>query len=446
MKRDDHHLIQRLLDGQLGPKEFHNLQQRLRQEPELLSLYQDYAALHHSLCEEYAEMPFRRMPHPRRSQWWIVLGSTAAAAAVLLLSFLILNNANPQGSPTPSTSLARVTFSHDASWEIEGQFHPLEEGIALMQGGTVRLTQGQAKWTLNSSATALIHGPSALTYEADDRLRLHHGSGRFRLDAPGRKLEVATPSMTAIDLGTEFALAVYENEPDELHVIEGKVQMMPLGKNDGPILLPGQAGRVTASQSIERFPADASRFARQLSEFQTISASPFRPGQWRVTHGQANIAGESLTGQDFMAFLELPEALPSPESPILLATLRVEEPLSGSFHTEGWSGMSFYAGEEELLFFGDSHGPETTWSIDGKQGQPVTLPPSPLSGPREITLRYDFNTGNVTLHEGSATLPAAFCHGQIPPGTRFDRIRLGASPEAALHVSAYHIRTGSSAH
>lgn len=446
MKRNDHQLIQRVLDGNIRTAEFKEFQQRLRREPELLALYRDYALLHHMLSEEYEMLGFRSLPRPRPTPWWIVAGSVAAAAAVLMISLHFLGNPTPSTPGATPGAVAHVIFSQDASWEIDGRHQPVEGGVELTRGGTVRLGQGQAKWTLASSATAVINGPAVLTYEAEDRLMLHEGAGRFRMDVPGGKFEVATPSMTAVDLGTEFALEVREGAADELHVIEGKVRLLLPGKTTGPVLLPGEAGRVTSPQSIERFPAEDARFARRLSEFESVASSPFDPEDWRMDHGEVELMGSDLAGRDFMAFMPLPETLPSAEKPILLATMRVEQPASGLFHSEGWSGMSFYSGDRELLFFGDSHGPEVTWSIDVKQGQPVVLPGRPLAGPREVTLRYNFDTGRVTLHEGSGVLPPPFCAARIPPGTRFDRIRLGASAESALHVSSFSIRMGNSAH
>ena len=37
--------------------------------------------------------------------------------------------------------------------------------------------------------------------------------------------------------------------------------------------------------------------------------------------------------------------------------------------------------------------------------------------------------------------PMPFCAGKLPPGTRFDEIRIGASAGAALAVNSLHIRT-----
>ena len=53
MNRNDHHLIQQVLDGNVSPEAFDGFQQRLREEPELLQLYGEYALLQHTLCEEF---------------------------------------------------------------------------------------------------------------------------------------------------------------------------------------------------------------------------------------------------------------------------------------------------------------------------------------------------------------------------------------------------------
>ncbi len=112
------------------------------------------------------------------------------------------------------------------------------------------------------------------------------------------------------------------------------------------------------------------------------------------------------------------------------------------FHTDGWAGMSFFSSGVELLFFGDSYGPEHTWSLDVKQRMPVILPGNPVLGPHTVTLRYDRTSGEVSLHEGKGPLSAAFCSGKLAVGTTFDEIRIGASANAALSVGPIQIQVG----
>jgi hypothetical protein len=138
----------------------------------------------------------------------------------------------------------------------------------------------------------------------------------------------------------------------------------------------------------------------------------------------------------------LPEPLPGPGDSVLLATLDVGKPSEGEFHTDGWAGMSFFNKNVEILFFGDSFGTHTTWSLDVKQSVPVILPERPVTGPRMVTLRYDPRTGEVSLHEGGVPLGPVVCSGKIPPGSEFDEIRLGASSGAALAVKSLVIQVG----
>ena len=134
--------------------------------------------------------------------------------------------------------------------------------------------------------------------------------------------------------------------------------------------------------------------------------------------------------------------MPDAASPVLLATLSIAQPATGSFHTDGWAGLSFFRGSEELLFFGDSFGPEKTWSLDVKQRIPVVLPGQRLVGPRTVTLRFDRRSGAVSLHEGGLPLGPAFCEGRLADQLTFDGIRIGASSSAALAVSSLVIRAG----
>lgn len=70
------------------------------------------------------------------------------------------------------------------------------------------------------------------------------------------------------------------------------------------------------------------------------------------------------------------------------------------------------------------------------------MPEEPVVGPRAVTLRYDPRTGHVSLHSGGLPLSPPFCEGKIPAGTRFDKIRIGASAGAALTVNSLVIRVG----
>ena len=338
--------------------------------------------------------------------------------------------------------MAGIRFSPDAVWQIEATAPIGGTAVNLHKGGILQLIHGQVSISSDPGVSALIEGPSTLTFVSRESLHLAEGRGRFRVEKSGVKLEVTTAAMSAVDLGTEFGVETRRDLPAELHVLDGKARMRINGNREGEILTTGEAGRVLGTDGIERFPADGNRFATSLSEFETIVSGPFVKADWRVDYGNPSITQDRIEGVNYSVFRRRPKPQPDESMPVLLATLDVERPSNGDFHTDGWAGMSFFSKGTELLFFGDSYGPERTWSLDVKQRIPVILPGNPVLGPRKVTLRYDRKTGDVSLHQGSVPLDPAFCSGKLPAGVTFDEIRLAASSSAALTVKSLVILSG----
>ena len=441
MKKADHQMIQRVLDGSISREGFASFQRRMRGEPELARLYGEYALLHHSLCEEYEDKGFSKRPVtvsrtvPAAGIWLLAL-----AAVLVLLVALFYRKPSGRTGPPPVTAALR--FSADAVWKIESS--PQDRGLPaeLTIGSTLRLIQGQATVTPSSGASALIEGPSSLTLVSPNSLYLADGRGRFSTENSGGTLEVTTPSISAVDLGTEFAIETRRDYPDELHVFDGKVRLRVNGNSEGHLLTTGEAARVDGADGIDRLKADPSHFAKSLSDFPALVDGPFLKGQWRADFGKPSISADRIEGENYTLFMKLRRPVPDAASPVMLATLSIAEPVTGSFHTDGWAGLSFFRGSEELLFFGDSFGPEKTWSLDVKQRIPVILPGQRLVGPRTVTLRFDRRNGAVSLHEGGIPLGPAFCEGRLADQLTFDGIRIGASSSAALAVSSRVIRAG----
>ncbi len=441
MKRIDHHTIQQVLDGSISQEAFAGFQQRLRDEPEFSKLYGEYALLHHSLCEEFEgqAVPDKLVSTSlaMSSARWAWLAAIAAVLAILGVVFYQNKPSLPAGSPAV---IAEMKFSPDAVWQVDEQAGDHSGNLSV--GRTLILLQGQASVSPNPAASAVIEGPSMLTFVSPESLHLSEGRGRFRLDHAGGKLEITTPSLSAVDLGTEFGVETHRDSPDEVHVIDGKVQVRINGKTEVEILSTGEAARIAGADRLERLPADASRFPKSLGRFETLLSGPFVKADWRVEFGSPSISSDRIDGVNYSAFRPLSKPEPDDENPVLLATLAVDRPANGQFHTDGWAGMSFFSNDVEVLFFGDSFGPERTWSLDVKQRIPVILPGNPVVGPRTVTLRYDRRTGDVGLHEGDVPLRAPFCSGKLPVGMTFDEIRIGASSSAALAIRSLVIRAG----
>ena len=442
MKRTDHHLIQQVLDGSLTREAFDGFQTRLRNEPELAKLYSEYAMLHHSLSEEYEGQRWKggAFAQPSRLGSRVLIPLATAAVIGLLATVVFRQSLFPSVAPPP---FGKATFSMDAVWQIDGGARTPENSINLSPGGTLHLQQGQADIVMGGT-TALIEGPAKLTLDSAKSIHLSEGSGRFHTGDSKDGLTVITPSITAVDLGTDFGIKALPGQPAELHVMDGNVKMLLNGNKDtaGLVLAAGEAARVSAAGEIERFPADGKRFKTKLAGFRSIVSGPFHKSDWTLPYGSPMISEAGMDGENFSAFFKMSAPAPRDGDSVLLATIEVGQPASGLFHTDGWAGMSFFSKGAEVLFFGDAFGTDLTWSLDVKQRIPVIVPKDPVVGPRTVTLCYQRKSGDVSLHEGGVPLGAEFCRGKLPAGLEFDEIRLGASAGAALDVRSLTVRVG----
>jgi ferric-dicitrate binding protein FerR (iron transport regulator) len=454
MNPSDHAWIQQVLDGATGADGFPSFQQRLRQDPGFAALYRDYALLHHSLYEEFEgrQMIGRTLPAAgarRRSHAPLV----AAAAAIALaagLGWWLLAPSNPTTAP------AGIAFSAGARWQLAEGTAADPNTTTLDTGSRVTLEQGSARLTLPAGSTGVISAPATFSYVLTDTLRLESGRGRFRHPPGNGRLVVETPSFTAIDVGTEFAVVAQTGVDDELHVFDGRVELRRSGFSQGPILRAGEAAAVPDHGPLVRMTARPAEFPTGLTAVRVLVADHFDapgaphsptdhrptggPAAWEVRAGNPTIGEGVLHGTDFEVFLTLAADAMDEQHPVLLATLETVNPPAGEFHAPGWSGMSLFQQDAELVFFGDSFGSDRTWSLDIKQGVPPILPETPVTGPRTVTLRYHWLTGETTLHDGPDATRPAFVRAALPARLNFDQLRLAASPDASLAVRSLSVR------
>ena len=437
MKRDDHQLVQQVLDGDIDREEFDRFQKRLREEPQLMDLYADYAKLHHTLGEEFegglagagAITVARRLPR--------VLAWVMAALLVIGLAWWLTRWPGVLGS----REAAVVSFSLDAVWHFEGKTESRGGATVVPAGGKLQLIQGRARISPMPSVHAIIEAPAEMEFASDELLHLHSGRGFFELGHNGGNFLVTTPRLSAMNSGTRFGLQASSERADELHVISGVVRLIALESGEVQAISGGGAATVADGGNIAQMTIDGRFFPSGLGRFLPVVCGPLDELSWRISNGTPAIASDRIDGRNFAVFLHLPQPVPAENGGVLLVTMSVGKPSEGDFHTDGWAGMSLYSESRELLFFGDPFGIKEGWGLDVKQEIPVIMPSSPVIGPKIVTLRYDSHSGHVSLHEGTPPLAAPFCSGRIPSGTRIDEIRLGASAGAALAVHQLQIRS-----
>ncbi len=161
---------------------------------------------------------------------------------------------------------------------------------------------------------------------------------------------------------------------------------------------------------------------------------------WRLERGKPQITGGHLEGSGYETYFYIPKDGLSAARPILLVSVQTVAGGDKPFHTPGWSGFSLYQDKYEVCFFGDSYGPEETWSLDVKRSLVPLMPAKNITGPRTMTLRYDRRDGSVEMFEGEKPSGDPLVRSKILPGMNFDQVRIGASEDSSLAVASIKVR------
>lgn len=449
MNKSDHQWIQNVLDGHCDAAQFIAFQQRLRDDQKFAQLYREYALMQHALYEEFEgrAMIGARQVAPAKSSTARWIGWSAMAAALIL--GLVIFSQRERDMEKPQR-LATSVFSDDAQWLINGKVADHAHEMQVAKGARVQLLLGQARFSIDGIVQSVIDAPSEWTYSDEMKITWHNGVGRFRVEDSVQGFTVETATMSVVDLGTEFGVSSKPVGESEVHVIEGLVSVNTSAASEKKTLVGGEAVRLNDSSKWEKIPLKMKSVSEVRESFVTLVDEDFSKvaqsnsfaARWRLAKGEALVQQGQVEGRNFEAFLPLKIDETSAQSGVILVTMAVENPHTGAFHTDGWSGLSLYRGGEEVVFFGDGFGPEKTWSLDVRQQLPLVLPTHAVIDARTVTLRYDAASGAVSLHHGGLPLGPAFCESKIAAGIRFDEVRLSASEEAALAVRSLQIRSG----
>ena len=315
MKRDDHHLVQQVLDGDVTAEQFDGFQERLRTEPELVELYKGYALLQHTLSEEF-EDGFSTDAYSAagaRRSWNAGLLLLACSLALLAALAWLLSRGYFGGVG----NVGVATFSVDAVWQIEGPSSPLGGATGIPAGGKLLLRQGRASVSLEPSVTVVLEGPASLTLVSKNEVELKQGRGYFRLGGSNGVLTARARGFTAVDSGTEFGIDCPEGASDEIHVYSGKVRVTPAKGGSALDLESGDSLAVSADGKPQRIPGASRPFADHLGRFETVIGGEFVRDDWHLDFGNPSITGKRFEGLNFTAYRKLPKPEPSEGNSVL---------------------------------------------------------------------------------------------------------------------------------
>ena len=271
-------LVQGLADGLLNEDEFASLQQELKENPEARAFYRESMEI--ELLFERALGPIpqassgRMGEFMRRRQRKHLGRALLAAAAMVMLSAALLHH---YLAKEPETRVL-VSFTPGSSWSGAA------DGGVLETNGLMKVHFGLAEVKLPQGVRGVIEGPAVFRVEKPGRLALLEGRGWFRVEKEALGFQVVTPQVTVTDLGTEFGVISQENELDEVHVFDGRVNVAArFALKQTREVLAGHALRVSpVGRWIEREP-DRKGFFTELPpslpgiRFSFDGADPLRP-------------------------------------------------------------------------------------------------------------------------------------------------------------------------
>jgi len=435
---NDEKLLHALFEGGVSGDEFDALQERLRNEPELRALYLKCATLDHLLSERYGGAQPVASPavvdlkvrHHRR--WTTVL---AVAAALTAIAAVIAMMGPWRERPT------MIQFGANAHANVE---HVQSRGSKseLFAGSRLTLDRGSIELAFRSGVTGFIEGPAVLVGAGSKTVHLEQGRALFRVPPGAEGFICSTPTLVVEDLGTEFGVVVRSGQDDIVQVITGEVRLSPADQ-------PSQTRIVRGGERVAYHQGGFTLSPREISFARTFSAEVVAfddtfgdatksglldgrvpsqgPSAWRVTRGapqvEAGVGHLSTNGESSAAFADLPERLLNDRDHILLMTVEIAEDQAAGFHSEGWSGVSLYASDQERIFVGDPAGASDSWAIHPFGGELVTAAPT-IAGKSTVTLRYDFRTGLAELFDGVSAQGAPVASEWIAPGLSFNAIRI----------------------
>jgi hypothetical protein len=162
-------------------------------------------------------------------------------------------------------SSAILVASVDTQWGPAFAQPALGAGLP---GKTLDLKAGLAKVRFASGAEMIVQGPARFHILSNNAVDLDAGRLTALVTAPAHGFTVQTPSAIAVDLGTEFGVAVSDDGSTHIEVFRGNVQARALQSSNAAgaaqILTAGEASDVAAgATAVSAALAAPSQFVRE---------------------------------------------------------------------------------------------------------------------------------------------------------------------------------------
>jgi hypothetical protein len=278
-------LCGKVRDGIVHPQEVLRLEQRLLGESESLRFYRRFMSVCSGLeqiaqtetAESFSRIPSWPIAIPtkvetgtiRRPAISIYLTASAiavAAALLVIVSWMSLNGGN-----SSENQLAATIQEHGAVWNVDGA-----PTGSKFQVGKYVLKSGASKLQFANQAELLIQAPTVFSIDSPTQATLHSGCLTLVVPPSAKGFRVETPFGSVIDRGTRIGVLSNENDGMEVHVFEGKAQLLPARTSQAETLSAGEAASVLqkdgteSSLTITRSVANQSYFAESIEKLSLL--------------------------------------------------------------------------------------------------------------------------------------------------------------------------------
>lgn len=232
-------LINAICDERATDEDRQRLAEMLHNDPALRSHYIDTLTMDAMLrFEQAAElsspMPGEIRPAKRLRRTeieaeapsrWRLSGTQMSIAAALILGlaaaigiYSSIGRVDPIA--TPAKTVAILLTSQGAMWDVQDPPMPGSD----MHVGRYRLNDGIAQVHFLDGTEMRVEAPAVFDLLSESRAALHSGSIVARV-APGHTgFQIDAPSVSVVDLGTEFGVSVGANGLSRVYVFEGVVE------------------------------------------------------------------------------------------------------------------------------------------------------------------------------------------------------------------------------
>ncbi len=269
MKTPDPRLewMRQYVEGVAAAETVAQLEQALREDAAFRKLFLEYLNIDLALSTGAALSPPNargRGGAPVATRSYRLMAWAAVAAAVSMMSAAALwCSMERRVRRTPAVHLlagyvATLTAQDDAVWQQSGAFRT---GQRLMPG-PLRLDRGRAVIRFDAGARMVVTSPAEVCLESPGCVRVISGQVAVQAEEEAAGFRVLTPDGMAVDLGTEFVVAVHPSAGTECQVLEGEVEWYSRdGRQRLATLSRGQARRIRAGELkvIESKPAEIVR-------------------------------------------------------------------------------------------------------------------------------------------------------------------------------------------